>query len=142
MPDVTKVADSTEMIQLRWGAQHLVDVNATLQYLLSDPLEGDADAVYVVFTNGVATATVGTSPTPPDVTLRMSAANYLKIANDDPTFKVRDAYGKGLIRFEGNGVLLRSLFFAHVKRDKAFTAKPPKPLITQTIGDQTFTFRK
>lgn len=74
----TSVNDSLAALSSRWPSVH--GQTFVLQYVLSNPLPGDADHVYVTFTDGVAVPTLGTSPNP-DATLSLSATDFLLMMN-------------------------------------------------------------
>ena len=131
MATVTTVSGSFEAICSRWSQVHLQELNATIQYVLSDPLPGDIGALYVTFTNGVPAATAGTLENP-EVTLKLSATDYIAMANDN--FDVAKAFMTGAFKVEGNGLIARQMYFSYRNRDKPFITNAP-PLTVPNSGN-------
>ena len=96
---ITSVLDAIDALGDQWHPDKIGDFNFVVQYDLSDPLPGDISQAHCVFDHGNPTVCEGVHPSP-DVTLSMTATDFVKMCNRD--FDISRAIQRGALRVKGN----------------------------------------
>ena len=103
MARVSTVKEYFDTLPARFVATAAKGVNATFQFELA----GDGGGTYhVVVSEGSMTVNEGPSPSP-SATLKMSADNYVKMANGELNGAM--AYMKGQLKVTGNVLLAQKM---------------------------------